>query len=129
VSENKPTEQERDCHALRLKGQSYKQIAYDFNLKSHNGDWTEARVRNAVQKCLSYERAKLRLEHAIDHDAKLFDNFEVDKRTGIFICIHSSHAQGSVDVYHYPGKGKDSVGILDALEALRRHNYQEHGVV
>lgn len=126
---DKPTEQERDCHALRLKGQSYKQIAYDFNLKSGKGDWTEARVRNAVQKCLSYERSKLRLESAIDHDAKLFDNFAVDKRTGVFVCVHSSHPNSSVDVYRYPGDSKDSVGILDALEALRRHNYQEHGAV
>lgn len=126
---DKPTEQERDCHALRLKGQSYKQIAYDFNLKSGKGDWTEARVRNAVQKCLSYERSKLRLESAIDHDVKVFDNFEMDKTTGIFVCVHSSHSNGSVDVYRHPHHAKPTVGLLLALEALRRHNYQEHGVV
>lgn len=126
---DKPSDEERACQTLRMRGHSYKQIAYDFNKSSGKGGWTEAKVRNTVQKCLAYDRVKLRLGNAIDHDAKIFDNFETDRPTGTIVCVHSSHAQGSMDVYTYPDTGKDCAGLLDALEAMRRHNYHEHDLV
>lgn len=129
----KPTDEERTCQYLRFMGLSYKQVARELNTPSeghpNGGKWTEAAVRNAVQKCLSYERTKLRLSTAIDHDAKVFDLFEVDKASGTILCTHSGHAKGSADVYSHPDSGKDTAGLLDALEAMRRHNYDEHGLV
>jgi hypothetical protein len=126
---DKPSDVERACQTLRMRGQSYKQIAYEFNKESGKGDWTEAKVRNAVQKCLSFDRIKLRLENAIDHDAKVFDNFESAGLNSVLVCVHSSHVKGPAVVYRYPDTQGGSNGLLDALEAMRRHNHHEHDLV